>query len=92
MERNPSSIPAPLQKLRSRLAEETGVPEAALPFVGELIQVRQDRARWQGAIERVLFGFAQSLLVDDKHYNEVDDVGESHPPGHAVDLLPRAPQ
>ncbi len=72
MERNPSSIPAPLQKLRSRLAEETGVPEAALPFVGELIQVRQQDGAWQGAIERVLFGFAQSLLVEDKHYNEVN--------------------
>lgn len=69
---NPSSIPAPLQKLRSRLAEETGVPEAALPFVGELIQVRQEQGAWQGAIERVLFGFAQSLLVEDKHYNEVN--------------------
>ena len=79
MERNPSSIPAPLQKLRSRLAEETGVPEAALPFVGELIQVRQEQGAWQGAIERVLFGFAQSLLVDDKHYNEVADwVNRTH--------------
>ena len=79
MEHNPSSIPAPLQKLRARLAEETGVPEAALPFVGELIQVRQDQAAWQGAIERVLFAFAQSLLVDDRHYNEVADwVNRTH--------------
>ncbi|MBZ4276039.1 hypothetical protein LAN30_25885, partial [Mycobacterium tuberculosis] len=67
-----SSIPAPLQKLRSRMSEETGVPEAALPFVGELIQVHDDQAAWQGAIERVLFGFAQSLLVEDKHYNEIN--------------------
>ncbi|WP_210132846.1 ATP-binding protein [Stenotrophomonas rhizophila] len=72
MERNPSSIPAPLQKLRSRMSEETGVPEAALPFVGELIQVHEDQSAWQGAIERVLFGFAQSLLVEDKHYNEIN--------------------
>jgi len=79
MQRTPSSIPAPLQKLRARLAEETGLPEAALPFVGELIQVRQDDLPWQGAIERVLFGFAQSLLVDDKHYNEVADwVNRTH--------------
>ena len=79
MERTPSSIPAPLQKLRARLAEETGVPEAALPFVGELIQVRQDQVAWQGAIERVLFAFAQSLLVDDRHYNEVAEwVNRTH--------------
>lgn len=79
LERNPSSIPAPLQKLRARLSEETGVPEAALPFVGELIQVRQDEIGWQGAIERVLFGFAQSLLVDDRHYNDVAEwVNRTH--------------
>ena len=72
MERNPSSIPAPLQKLRSRMSEETGVPESALPFVGELIQVHEDQGAWQGAIERVLFGFAQSLLVEDKHYNDIN--------------------
>ena len=79
LERNPSSIPAPLQKLRARLAEETGVPEAALPFVGELIQVRQDEIGWQGAIERVLSGFAQSLLVDDRHYSDVAEwVNRTH--------------
>ena len=79
MQRNTSSIPAPLQKLRARLVEDTGLPEAALPFVGELIQVRQDDIGWQGAIERVLFGFAQSLLVDDRHYNEVADwVNRTH--------------
>ncbi|PKH70604.1 ATP-binding protein [Stenotrophomonas sp. Betaine-02u-21] len=79
MQRNTSSIPAPLQKLRARLVEETGLPEAALPFVGELIQIREDDLPWQGAIERVLFGFAQSLLVDDKHYNEVADwVNRTH--------------
>lgn len=79
MERNPSSIPAPLQKLRTRLAEETGVPEAALPFVGELIQVRSEEAGWQGSIERLLHGFAQSLLVDDRHYNDVAEwVNRTH--------------
>jgi uncharacterized protein YPO0396 len=71
LQRTPSSIPAPMQALRARMSEETGVPEAALPFVGELIQVREDDAPWRGAIERVLHGFAQSLLVDERHHAEV---------------------
>ena len=49
------------------VAEETGIAEAALPFVGELIQVRSEEQGWQGAIERVLGGFALSLLVDDNN-------------------------
>ncbi|KAG0952078.1 hypothetical protein G6F31_013590 [Rhizopus arrhizus] len=79
MQRTPSNIPAPMQKLRARLAEETGIAEAALPFVGELIQVRSEEQGWQGAIERVLGGFALSLLVDDKHYNDVAEwVNRTH--------------
>ncbi|MBO9872736.1 SbcC/MukB-like Walker B domain-containing protein [Xanthomonas hawaiiensis] len=69
----PSSIPAPMQALRARLCAETGLSEAALPFVGELVQVEADQAVWRGAIERVLHGFAQSLLVDERHYASVAD-------------------
>ncbi len=67
----PSSIPAPLQQLRARLCDDTGLSESSLPFVGELIQVREDQIGWRGAIERVLHGFAQSLLVDEKNHQQV---------------------
>ena len=53
--------------------------EPALPFVGELIEVKAEEAQWRGAIERVLHGFALSILVDESNYaalsahvNEVD--------------------
>ncbi|MBN6152765.1 AAA family ATPase [Xanthomonas sp. AmX2] len=79
LKRNPSNIPAPMQALRARLSADTGVPEAALPFVGELLQVRGEQSDWRGAIERVLHGFAQSLLVDERHYAEVADwVNRTH--------------
>ncbi|CAG2098194.1 ATP-binding protein [Xanthomonas arboricola pv. juglandis] len=73
LKRAPSSMPAPMQALRARLCEDTGIAEAALPFVGELVQVREDQSAWRGAIERVLSGFAQSLLVDDRHYAQVSE-------------------
>jgi len=79
LKRNPSNIPAPMQALRARLSADTGVPEAALPFVGELLQVRGEESDWRGAIERVLHGFAQSLLVDERHYADVADwVNRTH--------------
>src|SRR6201999_2122583 len=37
-------------------------------FVGELLEVRARDCDWRGAIERVLHGFALSLLVDEEHY------------------------
>jgi uncharacterized protein YPO0396 len=71
MEEQRSNIPSRLLAVRANLARATGIPEEKLPFVGELLEVRQDSADWQGAIERVLGGFARSILVDDKHYGAV---------------------
>ncbi len=68
MERQPSNIPARMLDLRQRLAEGLGCEVAELPFVGELLQVRETEAEWRGAIERVLHGFALSLLVDSQRY------------------------
>jgi uncharacterized protein YPO0396 len=49
------------------------LPEGELPFVGELIEVRKDAAEWRGAIERVLHGFALSLLVEERQYAAVSN-------------------
>lgn len=77
MRERPSNIPSKFLALRSRLAEALELPEDALPFVGELLQVKKEEARWQGAIERVLHNFALSILVSDEHYeafsNHVDE-------------------
>jgi len=68
LERQPSNIPAHMLDLRHALAEAIGVSEGALPFVGELLEVKADEGEWRGAIERVLHGFALSLLVEERHY------------------------
>jgi uncharacterized protein YPO0396 len=69
MRRQPSNIPAPMLELRRSIALAIGVAEAALPFVGELVEVKPDEDAWRGAAERVLHGFALSILVDNDHYN-----------------------
>lgn len=66
-----SNIPARSLKLRAWLCGELGLSEAALPFAGELIQVRTGWSEWEGAAERVLRGFGLSLLVPDEHYQDV---------------------
>lgn len=69
LRRQPSNIPARMLELRREIASAIGVSENALPFVGELLHVRQEDTEWQGAIERVLHGFALSLLVEERHYS-----------------------
>ncbi|MDV6320891.1 hypothetical protein, partial [Chromohalobacter sp. HP20-39] len=56
---------------RETLAKAIDVEEHDLPFAGELLEVKASDREWRGAIERVLNGFAQSLLVDEKHYHKV---------------------
>lgn len=68
LQKHPSNIPARMLELRQEIAAALGLPETALPFVGELIEVKPEESKWQGAIERLLHGFALSLLVDERHY------------------------
>jgi len=69
LRRQPSNIPAPMLELRHAIALAIGVADSALPFVGELVEVKPDESAWRGAAERVLHGFALSILVDNEHYN-----------------------
>lgn len=68
LRRQPSNIPADMLELRRDIAKALGIAETALPFVGELIEIKSEETVWSGAIERVLHGFALSLLVEEKHY------------------------
>ena len=73
-----NNIPARDLELRERLCRELRLTEEPLPFVGELIAVREEEADWEGAAERLLRGFALSVLVPDRHYAAVSDWINGH--------------
>jgi uncharacterized protein YPO0396 len=73
-----TSIPKRNLDLRRWLGQELGLAEPDLPFAGELIQVRPEAAEWEGAAERLLHGFALSLLVRDEQYAAVSDWINDH--------------
>ena len=80
-----SNIPAEQMALRSALCQALKIPEEALPFAGELVQVREDERDWEGAAERLLRNFGLSLLVPDAHYEVVADwVDRTHLRGRLV--------
>ena len=66
-----SNIPARMLAIRAELCSALNLDAGEVPFAGELIEVRQDERAWEGAAERLLHGFALSLLVPDKHYTAV---------------------
>ncbi|MGH3274597.1 MAG: ATP-binding protein [Streptosporangiaceae bacterium] len=73
-----NNIPARDLELRERLCHELRLTEESLPFAGELVAVRADEADWEGAAERLLRGFALSVLVPDRHYAAVSDWINGH--------------
>ncbi len=73
-----TNIPKKQLELRAALCRELRIGEDALPFAGELIAVRDSEADWEGAAERLLHGFALSVLVPDEHYPAVSDWINAH--------------
>jgi len=93
LEKNRSNIPKKVSAIRDAMAEKLGVDIEELPFVGELVKVKD--VEWQGAIERVLHNFSLSLLVDEKNYQRVSEyVNATHLGGKLVYLkiLPKKAQ
>ena len=71
LEQRTSNLPAEQVEVRAQLCHDLGLTPEDLPYAGELLDVFEAHAQWRGAAERVLRGFALSLLVPQRHYEEV---------------------
>jgi uncharacterized protein YPO0396 len=80
-------------EIRAALCRALNLAEDDMPFAGELLQVREEEADWEGAAERLLRGFGLSLLVPDKQYAEVAAwVDRNHLKGRLVYFHVRPPR
>lgn len=66
-----SNISSQMLDLRATLCAALRLLPDDLPFIGEVIQVREEERAWEGAAERLLHNFGLSLLVPDAHYAAV---------------------
>ena len=66
-----NNIPANLISLRRNICSELKLDDEALPFAGELMQVKNEDLDWQPALEKLLNPLALRLLVPDKYYKKV---------------------
>jgi uncharacterized protein YPO0396 len=93
METRKSNMPSHLLEIREQMCRSLRISEENLPFAGELLQVKPAEGKWTGALERVLSGFATSMLVDEQYYRQVATyVDETHL-GHRfvyLRMIPRA--
>ncbi|MBA7485670.1 hypothetical protein ES707_21220 [subsurface metagenome] len=68
-----TKIPDKNLQIRNSILEHFGLEETELPFVGELLQVKDSERPWEGAIERVLHNFGLSVLVAERYYKQISD-------------------
>jgi uncharacterized protein YPO0396 len=71
LQQRKSQIPLANLRIRGQIATDLEIAEEDLPFAGELLQVRPEERDWEGAIERLLYGFGVRLLVPEHHYRSV---------------------
>ncbi|MCK5813527.1 MAG: ATP-dependent exonuclease SbcCD, C subunit-like protein, partial [Cocleimonas sp.] len=80
-----SNIPLRNLSIRQGLLDTLNLAEEDLPFIGELLQVDEQQAQWEGAIERVLHNYGLSLLVPERLYDRVSQyVEQTHLKGRLV--------
>lgn len=75
---NLSNIPAQVARIRQTISTALDIPPEELPFVGELLQVRPEDTAWEGALERLLHGFAQDLIVPEAAYPHLSRYVNAH--------------
>ena len=66
-----SNIDQAYVALRAQLCADTGLTAHELPYVGELIDVVPEQAEWEPVIQRLLGGFAVTMLVPAELEREV---------------------
>jgi uncharacterized protein YPO0396 len=63
-----SALPASALDARTRIAAALGVAEEAIPYVAELMDLKENEQRWRIAVEKVLHAAGLTLLVPERHY------------------------
>ncbi|MHA4812627.1 ATP-binding protein [Flavitalea flava] len=74
-----TQIPGWLVGFRTRLCVDLDINEENLPFAGELLQVNESEAAWEGAVEKLLRDTGISLLVPGPHYRSVSKYINDNP-------------
>jgi len=75
---NKNNIAGREAEIREELIEHIGATKEEIPFIGELIKVKEDELNWESSIEKVLHNFALRLIVPQKYYSQVNQYVNSN--------------
>ncbi len=73
LQKNKNNIPGRVSEIRNELLNHTGASKDEIPFIGELIKIKDNEKLWEPSIEKVLHNFAIRLIVPEKYYQQVNE-------------------
>lgn len=71
LEGRENNIPSSLISLREQIAQNININISSIPFVGELIKVRDSEKAWEKAIESILSSHALMLIAEACNYEKI---------------------
>ena len=73
LQKNKNNIAGREAEIRDEIIKHIGASKEEIPFIGELIKVKDDEINWESSIEKVLHNFALRLIVPPKYYSKVNE-------------------
>jgi len=78
LQKNKNNIAGREAEIRDEIIEYLGAGKEEIPFIGELIKVKEEEMNWEASIEKVLHNFALRLVVPPKYYSRVNEYVNSN--------------
>lgn len=78
LQENKNNIAGREAEIRDEIINHIGASREEIPFIGELIKVKEDELAWESSVEKVLHNFALRLIVPPKYYSQVNQYVNSH--------------
>lgn len=73
LQKNKNNISGREADIREDIIAYVGATREEIPFIGELIKVREEEKEWELSIEKILHNFALRLIVPEKYYLKANE-------------------
>ena len=76
--KNKNNISGREAEIRDDILQTVRATANEIPFIGELIRVKDNEKEWENSIEKILHNFGLRLIVPEKYYKAVSEFVNSH--------------
>ncbi|MEQ8239940.1 MAG: SbcC/MukB-like Walker B domain-containing protein [Cyclobacteriaceae bacterium] len=73
LQKNKNNIPTRVSEIRDDTLAHVGATKEEIPFIGELIKVKDEETLWESSIEKIFHNLALRLIVPERYYGKVNE-------------------